>query len=141
MPVLLVECVLCGLLVSKRSTLSLETLGAGSGRACRTHGEIAELKAEACGQSRQSYAFREVRERMNIVSFAVVIRLLCSLYAYTPEYVIARLRTMFPADGELVGRVELQTRHTPPITANTKLSLSQLSLAWLIQGHIERTRR
>jgi len=43
MPVPMVQCKLCKEMVNKRSTLSLLVLGAGDGRACRKHEEVAKL--------------------------------------------------------------------------------------------------
>ena len=46
MPGKMVVCAICGQEVSKRSTLSLQELGQGNGRACRTHDEVAVLVDE-----------------------------------------------------------------------------------------------
>ena len=137
MSIRMVTCVLCGKTVSTRSTLSLEALGAGPGRACRTHEGVSSL------QSPDDESFIEVgigdgdRERINIPSFALAVRALCILYAYDAQFVLERLRPLFPPDEVSYRRVSMHAQRERPLGTSAQLSPAQLPLIWKIQDHIQ----
>ncbi len=76
MPPQMITCVFCGTLVSKRQSLSLETLGVGQGRACRGHTQVTELVTALQLQREMQRSMDEVQLRLRVMSAVVMIRIL-----------------------------------------------------------------
>lgn len=75
-----VVCQICCKKVTKRKSLSLEVLGGGTGRACRTHLEVQALVAEARESGRQ----QRFDERLQILTLAAQVRFAVRLLGMAP---------------------------------------------------------
>ena len=92
MPIPMVRCVLCGQEVTRRSTRSLAALGAGSGRACRSHEEVGRL-VEAYEQQVKANRLMQGADRsLRTIMCAAVVKVSCTLLGMRAERVYQRLR-------------------------------------------------
>lgn len=93
MPIPQVVCALCGKTVSKRSTLSLEALGGGDGRACRDHEVVRTLAQECAAAARLKRDLSVIERRLRVMSAAAGIRVMCTATRIDPELLYYRLRS------------------------------------------------
>jgi len=106
MPPKVYTCVICGQTVTRRKSLSLETLGGGEGRACRDHQQVAdlvqtmeELKEAQHQRQEEELMMSEVIRKLRVMSAATTLRILHSTGGLSPETFYARLRMVgYPND-------------------------------------------
>jgi hypothetical protein len=92
MPVPTVTCVFCKKSVTKRSTLALDVLGAGDGRACRTHEEVAALVAQCATREKLKRDLSEAERKLRIRVAAAGVRVVNTLTGVGEECIYLRLR-------------------------------------------------
>lgn len=85
MSVKTVVCEICGIETTKRKTLSLDALGAGRGRACRTHEEIAIALEWLEEHHKEMRMLEEVNEKLTVMGFVSSIRILNAFHGMSFE--------------------------------------------------------
>jgi alkylhydroperoxidase family enzyme len=88
----MVVCRLCAQEVSKRSTLSLDVLGAGGGRACRSHKQVAQLADQLAETLRIKRQWTAAERNLRIISAVAGIQVLVTVTGITESVMYARLR-------------------------------------------------
>jgi hypothetical protein len=101
MPVPMVECTLCGETVTKRSTISLQALGVGGGRACRNHEDVAQLMQRLTEISEHERTCRDADRNLTIILAAAAVRVQCTLHGISPEALYDRFRWAGMRAGDL----------------------------------------
>jgi len=115
-PVATVSCIVCKQEVSKRSTLSLEVLGIGEGRACRSHQMVADAVQAYTDTIFLRRQLSAVQHRMRVMSAAAGIRILTTLGQPT-ELLYMRLRGRGFTDALIEEiRAEVQAQGGPTMT-------------------------
>lgn len=92
MPVKTCQCALCGKTVSRRSTLSLENIGGGEGRACREHEEVINLLSSKEKQQKWEKESREAIQILQAFSLAAAVRAMHTFQGIPPEVIYFRVK-------------------------------------------------
>ncbi len=130
-----IACELCGASQSKRKTLSLDELGIGKGRACRTHDEvnaaIEKLRDARVNNLRietENDAMRSVQDTMLFLAWVTGIRMYNAIHGMPLVILFDRARrALSPALYQrVIDEVVAQGQVTPD-----ELSDSLLTAVWL----------
>lgn len=91
MGVPMITCALCGKSVTKRSTLSLEVLGAkNGGRACRSHDEVAQLVEALQKMQEEGWLLKKAERQIQLLATAAAVRVLHSMFGESLETIYLR---------------------------------------------------
>lgn len=101
MPIQMVECAFCHKTVTKRSTLSLEQLGAGKGRACRNHEEIVQLVQALTDITELKRKLHECDRNMLVIYAAAAVRVMFTLCKVQPDVSYTRMRFAGVSTGDI----------------------------------------
>ncbi len=128
MPIQTVKCEMCGNEVTKRSTLSLESLGASGGRACRSHDEVRQLVEVF--ERKQQYADRTTKANASfaILARAALLRTMCTLHNLPPEAIYARFRYLGMSEHEISDVRKQVDELGGPIIPQAEMLASVLSI-------------
>ncbi len=92
MPPKTCKCALCGQTVTKRSTLSLEELGGGDGRACREHEEVINLVTMHEQKQADDKLLRAAMNTLRAMSLAAIVRGMYTFEGVPPEFIYQRVK-------------------------------------------------
>lgn len=92
MPPKMFSCTLCGKEVSKRQSLSLESLGGGKGRACRDHEIVVQLVEQKKLETEEQELLQKVGSALRIMQGTALIRVMHTIHGVPTELLYNRLR-------------------------------------------------
>lgn len=98
MPIPTAVCMICNEVVNKRSTLSLETLGLGDGRACRSHEQVVRGLSVKAEMDRAHRRETQIVSNLNVMAGVASVRVMHSFFGWSVEFCLMRLRMRFSKD-------------------------------------------
>lgn len=92
MPAPTAECMICHQTVTKRSTLSLDFLGLGDGRACRSHPEVQQAQKAKAIQDEDNKRLDQAASSLRVMSAIAAVRVMRSFFNWPISVVLGRIR-------------------------------------------------
>lgn len=115
MPIPTTQCVFCQQTVNKRATLSVEELGLGEGRACRTHPEVQQALAAFKDSKEKQKLYVAATASIKFIGMAAAVRVMHTFWGWPLELIYARLSARGISKAELARVEEEVTKMGGPL--------------------------